>query len=166
MNLDKCSTLEPDWQPLIETLAAMITLAPEYVVLQAYTSFDKDCGPYVQTLIEDDGAMTLEAVSNNFLSPPIGLDSINTLKELGWEEPSEHGLPNFGIFLEAADVRPGDIASFLVLTLRDAYLVSLTDKFECAPLELFVEVVKGEFGTSPGMDFTPFDIDEWRRTGN
>jgi hypothetical protein len=149
--------------PLIKTLAAMITLAPEYVVLQVYTSYDKECGPYVQTLIEDDGTMTLEAASNNFLSPPIGLDSINTLKELGWEEPSEHRLPNFSIFLEAVDVHPGDVSSFLVLTLRDAYLVSLTDQFECAPLQLFVEVVQGEFGMSPGMQFTPFDIDEWRR---
>jgi len=42
--------LGPDWEPLVQVLAAMITLSPEFVVLQAYTPHDHDSGPYVQTL--------------------------------------------------------------------------------------------------------------------
>jgi len=164
MKLDRITTLDREWTPLIETLAAMITLAPEYVVLQVYTPHDDECGPYVQTLIESDGGLTLEAASNNFLSPLIGPDAVNTLMELGWKEHDRpEGLPNFSIFVEAEDVHPGTIAAFLVLTLRDAYLVSLKDSFECAPMELFIEIVHGEFGERPGLSFTPFDVAEWRR---
>lgn len=156
--------LESVWDPLVETLAAMITLSSEYVVLQVETHYDGKCGPYVQTLQEADGALSLEAVSNEFLDPPLGPDAINTLLELGWSAPGdEEGLPNFRMFLDADLVEPGNVARFLVLTLRDAYLVTPNDTFELAPLDLFVEVVQGQFGERPGLQFKPVDMDEIRR---
>lgn len=155
--------LEPEWEPLVQALAAMITLSSEFVVLQAYTPHDGQCGPYVQTLQEEDGHLTLEAASNRFLDPPIGPDSMNTLLELGWTEPDEPGgLPNYRILLEADAVNPGEVARFLCRTLRDAYMVSPSDTFEMAPQQLFVEVLSGDFGRPPPLQFTSFDLDEWR----
>lgn len=162
MQLNYSRALEPIWNPLVETLAAMITLSSEFVVLQVTTPHDGECGPYVQTLQEDDGALTLEAVSNEYIDPPLGLDAINTLRELGWTAPDgeEEGLPNFRIFLEADEVEPGQVARFLVATLRDVYLVTPKDSFQLEPMELFVQVVEGEFGQRPGLIFTPIDLDE------
>lgn len=161
MQLRYNKALEPIWDPLVETLAAMITLSGEYVVLQVTTPHHGDCGPYVQTLQEEDGALTLEAVSNEFVDPPLGPDSVNTLRDMGWTAPDgEEGFPNFRIFLEADEVEPGHVARFLVATLRDAYLVTPKDSFELAPMELFVQVVEGEFGNRPGLTFTPIDLDE------
>lgn len=138
-----------EWASLVQILAAMITLAPEQVVLQVHTQFDRDCGPYVQTLQEDDGALHIEAVSNEFLDPEIGPDAINTLLEMGWEPPCEDGLPNFFRFIPREDVAPGEVAAFLVRTLRDVYLVTPRDRFECAPEELCREILSGEYGPRP-----------------
>lgn len=143
----------PEWANLISVLAAMITLAPEFVVLQTYTKFHNDCGPYIQTLREDEGALTIEASSNAFVDPPIGADAINTLLSMGWELPdAEDGLPNFTIFLEADEVEPGKVARFLVETLRRVFLVNVDDEFEFAPQNVFLDLVNGKYGDMPGID--------------
>lgn len=160
MNLSKLSTLEPRWSSLIKTIAAMITLAPEYVVVQAYSPEGEEVGAYVQTLQEEDGALTLEAASDTYFPGLINPDSLNTLHELGWEDPSEFGLPNYNIFLTSDEVKPGDVAAFLVLTLRDAYGITTSHRFECAPQELFIQIVYGDFGTAPGLRFSAIDINE------
>jgi len=167
MKLISHDELEPTWTPLVEALAAMITLSSEYVVLQVYTQHDDDCGPYIQTLQEEDGALHLEAASNQFLSPKIGPDAINSLRELGWDDPDDgDGIPNFKIFLRPEEASPGVVARFLVATLRDAYLVTPNDSFEFAPPELFVEIVAGEFGTTLPMRFTTFDIENWKKNNS
>lgn len=155
MNLPEHGTDRPlgvEWTSLVQILAAMITLAPEQVVLQAHTQFDGDCGPYLQTLQEEDGALHIEAVSNEFLDPEIGPDAINTLLEMGWEPPREEGLPNFFRFIHSEDVRPGEVADFLVRTFRDVYLVSPHDRFEFMPDELCRAVVRGDYGFTPRLD--------------
>ena len=163
MKLISHDELEPAWTPLVEALAAMITLSSEYVVLQVYTQQDADCGPYIQTL-QEDGALHLEAASNQFLSPKIGPDAINSLRELGWDDPDDDdGIPNFKIFLRSEEASPGVVARFLVVTLRDAYLVTPNDSYEFAPPELFVQIVAGEFGAPLPMRFTTFDIENWKK---
>ena len=146
--------LEPAWGSLVRTIAAMITLAPEYVVVQVHTDDGPDGGPYVQTLVEEDGAMTIEASSNTFLDTPIDDLAIEVLHSLGWNDPDpEFQLPNFHQFLQGEDVKPGLIAELLVLTLRDGYGVNQKASFEMAPLQLFTEVINGEYGDKPGMIF-------------
>ena len=155
MNLPEHGTDRPlggEWTSLVQILAAMITLAPEQVVLQVHTQFDGDCGPYVQTLQEEDGALHIEAVSNEFLDPEIGPDAINTLLEMGWEPPREDGLPNFFRLIHGEDFRPGEVADFLVRTLRDVYLVSPHDRFEFMPDELCHAVLRGDYGFTPRLD--------------
>jgi hypothetical protein len=164
MGLTSGDALEPEWNALVEAFAAMITLSSEYVVLQVYTRHDNQCGPYVQTLQEEDGALHLEAASNQFLDPPIGPDAVNSLRAMGWIDPDpEDGIPNHHIFLEPDDVSPGTVARFLVRTLRDCFLVTPRDSFEFAPPELFLQIVTGEFGQPLPMTFTAFDLHEWRR---
>ena len=146
--------LESGWGSLVRTIAAMITLASEYVVVQVHTDDGPDGGPYVQTLVEEDGAMTIEASSNTFLDTPIDDRAIEVLHSLGWNDPDpEFQLPNFHQFLQAEDVKPGLIAELLVRTLRDGYAVSQKASFEMAPLQLFTEVINGEYGDKPGMIF-------------
>ena len=146
--------LEPAWGSLVRTIAAMITLAPEYVVVQVHTDDGPDGGPYVQTLVEEDGAMTIEASSNTFLDTLIDDRAIEVLHSLGWNDPDpEFQLPNFHQFLQGEDVKPGLIAELLVRTLRDGYGVNQKASFEMAPLQLFTEVINGEYGDKPGMIF-------------
>lgn len=154
MDLPQHGTDRPlgtEWTSLVQILAAMITLAPEQVVLQVHTNYDGACGPYVQTLQEEDGALHIEALSNEFLDPPMGPDAINSLLEMGWEPPCDDGLPNFFRFIHSDDVRPGEVADFLVRTLRDVYLVQSTDRFECMPDELCRAVVRGDYGFKPSI---------------
>ena len=146
--------LEPAWGSLVRTIAAMITLAPEYVVVQVHTDDGPDGGPYVQTLVEEDGAITIEASSNTFLDTLIDDRAIEVLHSLGWNDPDpEFQLPNFHQFLQGEDVKPGLIAELLVRTLRDGYGVNQKASFEMAPLQLFTEVINGEYGDKPGMIF-------------
>lgn len=138
--------LDDSWTPLVKVLSAMITLAPVHVTLQVFTDFDGECGPYVQTLHEDEGDLYMEAVSNAYLDPEIGPDSVNTLLELGWNPPDDD-FPNFFRYIPSSDVRPGDVADFLLRTLRDAYLVKPTDTFEFSPDDLSAAILRGDYGS-------------------
>ena len=41
---------DPNWEALTKTIAAMVVLAPEYVVVQVHGADGPNGGPYVQTL--------------------------------------------------------------------------------------------------------------------
>jgi hypothetical protein len=153
------SPLEPIWDSLIRTIAAMVTLAPEYVVVQVHGDDGPDGGPYVQTLREDDGYLTLEAASNEFLDVPLSVEASSVLVEMGWNSPEpDEGAPNY-FYVIGPESTPGEIADFLVRTLRDVYKVSTSAAFEMAPLELFIEVVDGEFGEPSGLTFVRGESD-------
>lgn len=148
------SPLKPDWGSLVRTIAAIITLSQEYVVIQVHDEDGPNGGPYVQTLLEEDGAMTIEASSNTFLNTPIDDRAIGVLHLLGWNDPDlalQH--PNFNQLMQGEDVRPGAIAELLVRTLRDGYAVNHKASFEMAPLQLFIDVINGDYGEKPGMIF-------------
>ena len=152
-------SLDPVWDPLIRTIAAMVTLASEFVVVQVHGDDGPHGGPYVQTLLEDDGYTTLEAASNSFLDVALSEDAIEHLMDMGWQCPEpDSGLPNF-FCLVGPDLTPKEIAVFLVKTLTEVYGVSPRDEFEFAPLDLFGEVINGEFGPPTGMIFAQNDTD-------
>ena len=145
--------LDPVWNSLIRTIAAMVTLAPEFVVVQVHGDDGPHGGPYVQTLLEDDGYTTLEAASNSFLDVPLSENIIEQLLDMGWQNPEpDYGLPNF-FYLAGPDLAPKEIAVFLVRTLSEIYRVSTRAEFELAPHDLFSEVINGEFGPPTGMTF-------------
>ena len=137
--------LEEAWAPLVTVLAAMITLSPVHVTLQVFTDYDGECGPYVQTLHEEDGDLYMEAVSNTYIDPEIGPDATNTLLEMGWNPPDDD-FPNFYRFIPSSEARPGEVADLLLRTLRDVYLVKPTDTFECSPDDLCAAILRGDYG--------------------
>lgn len=146
--------LEPEWQSLVSAIAAMVTLAPEHVVVQVHSDDGPHGGPYVQTLVEDDGAFTLEAASNQFLDSPLSTEAIRLLRSMGWKDPEPSvGLPNHHCLTQGASAAPGAMAEFLVRTLRDAYGVTSSAVFEMAPYELFVAILEGQYGVETGMQF-------------
>jgi hypothetical protein len=151
--------LNPIWDSLVRTIAAMITLAPEYVVVQVHGDDGPDGGPYVQTLREEDGCMTLEAASNQFLDNPLDEGAIANLLSSGWNEPElDNGMPNYHR-LVGPELAPVDIAKLLTHTLIDVYKITSSAAFEMAPLQLFVELLNGEFGEPTGMNFVRDDSD-------
>ena len=148
-----------DWEPLVKTVSLMIELAPEYVVVQVHGLDGPDGGPYVQTLREADGAMTLEAASNVFLDDQISPDSIEILKEMGWRNPEpEDGLPNFYCTVDELNTSD-ETANFLTRTLRDVYGVTTGAVFELAPHEIFMDIIGGRYGVPTGMYLFSDDSD-------
>ena len=134
------------WTRLTEFVAALVALTDGVVVVAASPDQYGDGNIYVQLCREDDGALTLEAVSHAFLNPPLPQEAIVVLHELGWEDPTGEGLPNYTRYLGAADTAPGDVAAFLVTTLRDAYGVNPDDRLQFAPEPLVESLLRGDFG--------------------
>lgn len=134
------------WTRLIEFVAALIALTDDVVVVSVDTRQYQDGDAYVQLCREDAGALTLEAVSSQFLDPPLAPDVINTLHELGWQDPPGDGLPNYIQTREAGDTAPGDVAALLVQTLRVAYGAEPSDLFQFAPAPLVEQLLQGDFG--------------------
>jgi len=100
-------SLEADWQPLVSTIAAMVTLAPEHVVVRVHSDDGPNGGPYVQTLCEEDGAMTLEASSNVSLDQKLSHEAIKLLRSMGWSDPEpDIGLPNHHCMVSADSAAP------------------------------------------------------------
>jgi hypothetical protein len=136
---------ELGWQRLTQFVAALVALTDDVVVISVDTGqFDSDV--YVQLCREDDGALTLEAVSDAFLDPPLPPDTVDVLHQMGWEDPPGEGLPNFVQYLESDRTAPGEVAGILVETLRRAYSVKPSDSFRFAPLSHVRALLNGDFG--------------------
>lgn len=130
---------------LIKFVAALIALTDDVVVINVETERYPD-GVYVQLCREDDGALTIEAVSNRYLTPPLTPDEITALHALGWEDPREEDLPNYLRYLEPEQTAPGEVAQFLVRTLQLVYGTKPSDLHQFAPDQLVRELLKGEHG--------------------
>lgn len=118
------------WLEITDTFVAAIAHADDLLVIQINSDRYGGCQPYLQICYEDDRAMTIEAVSNRFLQPPLSLDAQNTMIELGWELSDEKGLPNYFKFLNKESAQPQVIAQLFTKTLRDVYGISHSDTIE------------------------------------
>lgn len=118
------------WLEITGTFASAIAHAVDLLVIQINSDRYGGCQPYLQICYEDDRAMTIEAVSNRFLQPPLSMDAQNTMIELGWELSDEKGLPNYFKFLNKESARPQVIAQLFTKTLRDVYGISHSDSIE------------------------------------
>ena len=144
----------------------MISLADEYAIIQMCTSSESEIGPYIQTHQSDDASFFMEAVSNEFLSHPLGSQEIDALHELGWNDPQPGGCPNYNLFIDGSVVDYDEIAAFIVITLRDVYGVKTTDSFECDPYDLYLRLIHGEFGSPHGIKFSSQDLLDWQQRPN
>jgi len=118
------------WLSITKLLAEMISNADDLLIIQTYSQRYTDCDPYLQICFEDDRAMTIEAVSNKFLTPPLSVDAQNTMLELGWELSDDPKLPNYFKFLHRENAEPYQVAQLFTATLRNAYGITPDDELE------------------------------------
>jgi hypothetical protein len=119
-----------EWINVTNQLAVAIGTANDLLIIQTYSERYEGCDPYLQICYEEDGAMTIEAVSNRFLHPKLSVDAQNTMHELGWELSDEPNLPNYFKFLHKEDAIPLKVAKLFADTLRNAYGITTSDTIE------------------------------------
>jgi len=75
---------------------------------------------YFQGFFDDEGRVTIEAVSNQFLEKKLSESQHETMISLGWEPPTE-GLPNYIQFLDFEASKKSRISKLILDSLRDGY---------------------------------------------
>jgi len=118
------------WVEITEIFEKAISSAKDLLIIDAETDRYEDCQPYIQICYEDDGAMTIEAVSSHFLDPGLSPDAQNTLVELGWQVTEDPKLPNYFQFLHNDEASSREIAELFTKTFRNVYGISPTDTIE------------------------------------
>ena len=117
------------WLEITEMFEKAIAAADDLLIIDTETDHYEDCQPYLQICFEDDGAMTIEAVSNQFLKPGLSPDAQNSMAELGWQLSNERS-PNYFQFLLKDDAHPMVIARLFAQTLRIVYGITPADTIE------------------------------------
>ena len=117
------------WLEITEMFEKAIAAADDLLIIDTETDHYEDCQPYLQICFEDDGAMTIEAVSNQFLKPGLSPDAQNSMSELGWQLSDERS-PNYFQFLLKDDAHPKVIARLFAQTLRIVYGITPADTIE------------------------------------
>ena len=118
---------------LIDLISLYIENRVDHWTLQTDGAHYQDCGPYVQALLEHDNMILIEAVSNEFLDPPMPTHGHETLLFTGWRFfPGAH-YPNYAQMIDPGKVSPRDIAIRMVRALHFAYGVDDTFSFQIAP---------------------------------
>jgi hypothetical protein len=117
------------WLEITEMFEKAIAAADDLLIIDTETDHYEDCQPYLQICFEDDGAMTIEAVSNQFLKPGLSPDAQNSMAELGWQLSDERS-PNYFQFLLKDDAHPKVIARLFAQTLRIVYGITPADTIQ------------------------------------
>ena len=121
------------FNPLIDLIASYIEHRVDHWTLQTEGAHYQDCGPYVQALLEHDNMILIEAVSNEFLDPPLPTHGHETLLFMGWRFfPGAH-YPNYAQMIDLAKVPAKEIAIRMVRALHFAYGVDDTFSYQLAP---------------------------------
>ena len=121
------------FNPLIDLIASYIEHRVDHWTLQTDGAHYQDCGPYVQALLEHDNMILIEAVSNEFLDPPMPTHGHETLLFMGWRFfPGAH-YPNYAQMIDLAKVPAKEIAIRMVRALHFAYGVDDTLSYQLAP---------------------------------
>jgi len=123
----------PDYfDDLIQVLETYIAHKADHFTLQTYGG-DYIHGPYVQALQEHDNVLLIEAISNEFLEPPLEEPGQQAMLFMGWRFYPEHYLPNYAQFIDQSELSPREIAIKMAQALHFAYGVDDTYSFEIAP---------------------------------
>ena len=129
------------WVFLTEMFSALVACTTKTFFIDVQSD-EWICPPYIQICVKDNRTFSLEAISNRFLEPPISLDGLNTLTELGWGLPIDKKTPNFHQLLSGNDAKPQKIASIITKTFRDVYLIKSYTKFSISPVGVIEEMLK------------------------
>ena len=123
----------PDYfDDLVQVLETYIAHKADHFTLQTYGG-DYINGPYVQALQEHDNVLLIEAISNEFLEPPLAESGQQAMLFMGWRFYPERYLPNYAQFIDQSQVSPREIAITMAQALHFAYGVDDTYSFEIAP---------------------------------
>ena len=123
----------PDYfDDLVQVLETYIEHKADHFTLQTYGG-EYINGPYVQALQEHDNVLLIEAISNEFLVPPLKEPGQQTMLFMGWRFYPERYLPNYAQFIDQSKVSSREIAIKLAQALHFAYGVDETYSFEIAP---------------------------------
>ena len=121
------------FNPMIDLIASYIEHRVDHWTLQTDGAHYQDCGPYVQALLEHDNMILIEAVSNEFLDPPMPTHGHEILLFMGWRFfPGAH-YPNYAQMIDLAKVPAKEIAIRMVRALHFAYGVDDTFSYQLAP---------------------------------
>ena len=123
----------PDYfEGIIQVLTTYIEHKENHFTLQTYGG-DYINGPYVQALQEHNNILLIEAVSNEFLEPPLAEPGQQAMLFMGWRFYPEHYLPNYAQFIDQSKYSPREIATIMARPLHFASGVDDTYTFEIAP---------------------------------
>ena len=123
----------PDYfEGIIQVLTTYIEQKENHFTLQTYGG-DYINGPYVQALQEHNNILLIEAVSNEFLEPPLAEPGQQAMLFMGWRFYPEHYLPNYAQFIDQSKYSPREIATIMARPLHFTYGVDDTYTFEIAP---------------------------------
>ena len=120
------------FEPLIDLLTEYVEKRVDHFTLQTYIDGAFE-GPYVQALQEHENILLIEAVSNEYLLPPLEEAGHQTLLFMGWRFYPESYLPNYTQFINQSQVSPREIAMKLANALHFAYGVDQSYSFEIGP---------------------------------
>jgi hypothetical protein len=120
------------FEPLIDLLTEYVEKRVDHFTLQTYIDGAFE-GPYVQALQEHENILLIEAVSNEYLLPPLEEAGHQTLLFMGWRFYPESYLPNYTQFINLSQVSPREIAMKLANALHFAYGVDQSYSFEIGP---------------------------------
>jgi hypothetical protein len=131
------------FNPVIDLIASYIERRVDHWTLEAKNDMYVDCGPYVQALLEHDNMILIEAVSNQFLNPPLPVSGHQTLLFMGWRFfPGAH-YPNYAQMIDLGTVPAKEIAIRMVRALHFAYGVDDTFAYQMSPwIEPSIQKIK------------------------
>ena len=130
------------WIDLTEMFSKLVSCTTNTLVIDVESDEWTSCPPYLQLCVEDDDSYTLEAISNRYLDPPISIDGLNTLTEMGWEPPIDNKMPNYHRVVSGSESYTQNIASIIIKTFRDVYLVRNDAKFTIGPVKVIEKMLK------------------------
>ena len=123
----------PDYfDDIVQVLTTYIEHKTDHFTLQTYGGNYID-GPYVQALQEHDNILLIEAVSNEFLNPPLATAGKETMLFMGWRFYPEKYLPNYAQFIDQSKHSPLEIALIMARALHFSYGVDGSYSFQIAP---------------------------------
>jgi hypothetical protein len=120
------------FEPMIDLLTEYVEKRVDHFTLQTYIDGAFQ-GPYVQALQEHENILLIEAISNEYLLPPLEETGHQTLLFMGWRFYPESYLPNYTQFIDQTNTTPRAIAMKLVQALYFAYGVDENYAYEIGP---------------------------------
>ena len=143
------------WNLVVDFLSTLIENSVDFTVFQICSGKTDSAEPYVQTLLEEEGRLRLECISNEYLDPPMSRESETRLEQLGWLPPiKDDDLTNFFRYVDLEHESIRSAADFLITTLREIFAIDLSDSVVCDASDEALKAVRRKFRLDSRECFT------------